>query len=226
MNVLVFVLGAALLASRPASAKEPDRDCVVLDQSQRLETTEPAARSLETDTKAFVSLAAADEAVQMADIHGKSHTPLIAGARKAVVLLFVSPFCPTANTLTPEANKIEADYGDRFAFYFVEADAGLAIADARKHAETLGIKAPLLLDPQQLLVKRTRARTTPEAVVLGAKGETLYQGRINDLYVNQTRKLKEPKTHDLRAALDAIAAGRPVAVPSVKAVGCSITLMP
>ena len=170
--------------------------------------------------------AAGDEPVQLADIHGKSHTPLVTGARKAVVLLFVSPFCPTANTLIPEANKIAVEYGDRFAFYFVEADAGLAIADARKHAETSEIKAPLLLDPQQLLVKRTNARMTPEAVVLGPKGDTLYQGRINDLYVNQTRKLKEPKTHDLRTALDAIAAGQPVKMPNTKAVGCSITVSP
>ena len=107
------------------------------------------------------SMAAADEPFQLADIHGKSHTPMSPGARKAVVLLFVSPFCPTANTLTSEANKIAADYGDRFGFYFVETDAGLSHADATKHAETLEIKAPLLLDPQQLLVKRTKAKTTP-----------------------------------------------------------------
>jgi hypothetical protein len=169
---------------------------------------------------------AADDTIQLTDIRGKSHTPLVAGLHKGVVLVFVSPFCPTANTLTPEASKIAADYGDRFAFYFVEADAGISIADARKHAETLEIKAPLLLDPQQLLVRRTKAKTTPEAVVLGPKGETLYQGRINDLYVNQTRKLKEPKTNDLRAALDAISAGQPVAVTTTKAIGCSITVLP
>ena len=164
--------------------------------------------------------------VQLSDIHGKTYTPLTAGKHKAVVLVFVSPFCPTANTFTPEANKIAAEYGDRFAFYFVEADAGLSLSDAKKHAETLEIKAPLLLDPRQLLAKQTKAKTTPEAVVLSPGGDTLYQGRINDLYLNQTRKLKEPKTHDLRVALDAIAAGQPVAVSSTKAVGCSITLTP
>jgi hypothetical protein len=46
---------------------------------------------------------------------------------------------------------------------------------------------------------------------------------INDPYASQTKKLKEPKTHDLRAALDAIAAGQPVAVPNTKAIGCSIS---
>jgi hypothetical protein len=173
-----------------------------------------------------ICLSAADSSIQLSDINGKLHTPLIAGTHKAAVLFFISPFCPTANTCTPEANKIAAEYRDRFTFYFVEADAGLSIADARKHAEMLEIKAPLLLDPQHLLVKRTKAKTTPETVVIGTKGETLYQGRINDLYVNQTKKLKEPKTHDLRAALDAIASGQPIPVPMTKAIGCSITAAP
>jgi hypothetical protein len=33
----------------------------------------------------------------------------------------------------------------------------------------------------------------------------------------------EPKTHDLRNALDAIAAGQPVPVAVTKAIGCSIS---
>lgn len=170
-----------------------------------------------------VSALAADKPLELADLSGKAHTPLVAGERKAVVLVFVSPFCPTSNAFTPEVNKIAAEYGDRFAFYLIEADAEISPADAKKHVETLAIQAPVLLDPQQQLAKQTKATITPEAVVLGPDGKTLYQGRINDLYVNQTKKLKEPKTHDLRAALDAIAAEQPVAVPSTKAIGCSIS---
>lgn len=173
-----------------------------------------------------VELPAAEKPLQLSDIQGKAHTPLVVGDRKAVVLVFVSPFCPTANTFTPEVSSIAKDYADRFAFYFVEADAGLTLADAKKHAETLEIKATLLLDPDQRLARLTQAKSTPEAVVLAANGSTLYQGRINDLYATQTRKLKEPKTHDLRLALDAISAGQPVATPSTKAIGCSITLSP
>lgn len=169
---------------------------------------------------------AADKSPELRDINGKTHSPLAVGSRKAAVLVFVSPFCPTSNTFTPEVNDIAAKYGDRFAFYFVEADAELALADAKKHAETFEMKAPVLLDPKQELARKTNAKTTPEAVVVGANGDTLYQGRINDLYATQTRKLKEPKTHDLRVALDAIAAGRPVEVSSTKAIGCSITLTP
>jgi thiol-disulfide isomerase/thioredoxin len=161
--------------------------------------------------------------LEFPDLQGKSHTPLVAAGRKATVLIFVSPYCPTSNTFMPEVNRIAAEYGDRFAFYYVEADAAIPLPDAKKHAEVFEMKAPVLLDREQRLAKQTKAKFTPEAVVLGKDGATLYQGRVNDLYVTQTKKLKEPKTHDLRAALDDIAAGRPVAVPSTKAIGCAIS---
>lgn len=171
-------------------------------------------------------LAAAEKPVELSGIDGKAHTPLVVGDRQAVVLIFLSPFCPTSNVFTPEVNQIAADYADRFAFYLVEADTHISLADAKKHAETLEIKVPLLLDPEQRLARLTEAKITPEAVVLAANGTTLYQGRINDLYTTPTKKLKEPATHDLRIALDAIATGQPVATPRTKAIGCSITVMP
>lgn len=172
----------------------------------------------------WAQVASAAEPISLTDLSGKSHQPLVVGDKKAVVLVFISPFCPTSNTFTPEVNKIAAEYGDRFAFYLVQAEAGISAADAKKHAELFEIKAPVLLDPEQKLARVAQAKMTPEAVVLSAQGETLYQGRINDLYATQTKKLPEPKTHDLRVALDEIAAGKAVTTPRTKAIGCSITL--
>jgi len=168
----------------------------------------------------------ADAPVELLDIDGKVHAPLHASDRKATVFVFVSPFCPTSNTLTPEVNRIAAEYAHQFAFYLVEADSTISAGDAKKHAETLEIKTTVLLDPKQLLAKWTKAKITPEVVVLGRDGKTLYQGRINDLYTTPTKKLKEPTTHDLRAALDSIAAGKTVEIPLTKAVGCLITIVP
>lgn len=166
---------------------------------------------------------AKDSPLELSDLEGKVHVPLMIGAKKAVVLVFVSPFCPTSNAFTPEINRIAADYADKFTFYLIEADAEITSADAKKHVETFEIKAPVLLDPEQRLAKLTKAHITPEAVVLAANGSVLYQGRINDLYATQTKKLKEPKTNDLRDALEAIAAGKPVANAVTKAIGCEIS---
>jgi thiol-disulfide isomerase/thioredoxin len=169
-------------------------------------------------------LLAAEPVLELVDTNGKRHTPLTFGAKQGVVLIFVSPFCPTSNAFMPAVNELVEAQGDRFAFFLVEADAGIALTDAQKHAEVTKSKAPMLLDVEQKLVKLTQAKMTPEAVVLNSKGETMYQGRINDLYLTQTKKQAEPKVHDLKDALEAIAAGKPVANAKVKAVGCSITL--
>ena len=173
----------------------------------------------------MVAARAAENPLEFADLEGRARTPLVVGEKKAVVLIFVSPFCPTSNAFTPEINRIAADYAEKFAFYLIEADTDLALADGKKHVETFEIKAPVLLDPEQRLAKLTKAKMTPEAVVLTASGATLYQGRVNDLYATQTKKLKEPKVNDLRDALDAIAAGKPVPNPVTKAIGCEIAIV-
>ena len=143
--------------------------------------------------------------------------------KKAVVLFFVSPYCPTANNFMPEINRIAADYGGAFSFHLVHADADVKQADVLQHTAMHEVMFPVLLDKEQLLAKRTGTTITPEAVVLAADGATLYQGRINDLYLTRTKKQRQPTTKDLRDALDAIQQGKPVAVPKTEAMGCNIT---
>jgi thiol-disulfide isomerase/thioredoxin len=167
---------------------------------------------------------AADAALELADLQGTRHTPLATADQRPVALIFISPYCPTANAFLPEISRIAARYGDRVRFYLVQSDPAVTAADAKKQGELYEISATMLLDPGLMLAKRVKATVTPEAVVLGAAGRPLYQGRINDLYLNRTRKQPEPKTHDLVAALDAILAGQAVPTAGPKAVGCSIPL--
>jgi thiol-disulfide isomerase/thioredoxin len=167
---------------------------------------------------------AADGGLELPDLQGRPHSPLGATDQRPVALIFISPYCPTANAFLPEINRIAAKFGDRVGFYLVQSDPAVTATDAARQVELYGISATVLLDTDQQLAKRVHATVTPEAVVLGAAGRPLYQGRINDLYLNRTRKQPEPKTHDLVEALDAILAGRTVPAAAAKAVGCSIPL--
>ena len=63
---------------------------------------------------------------------------------------------------------------------------------------------------------------TPEAIVVDNKGVVKYRGRIDDLYVSFGQRRPAPTQRDLRAALEAIAAGKAVQYKSTKAVGCFI----
>jgi hypothetical protein len=58
--------------------------------------------------------------------------------------------------------------------------------------------------------------------VLGKKGQILYRGRIDDLYVALGKKRAAVTERNLRDALDALAAGKAVRKSETKAIGCLI----
>jgi hypothetical protein len=60
---------------------------------------------------------------------------------------------------------------------------------------------------------------TPHMVVIDRGGPVVYMGAIDDAPLT---RLADVKTAHNYAALDAIAAGQPVAVASTRAYGCSI----
>lgn len=173
----------------------------------------------------FVSGAILDaaERIVLPGADGLEHTPLAVGEKKAVVLFFVSPYCPTSNTFVKEMNQIAAGYGGSFSFCFVHSDPDLKLTDVLQHTEINEIKATVVMDKEQKLASLTHARITPEVVVLGADGTTLYQGRVNDLYLGPTKRQRQATTKDLRDALDAIVAGKAVAQTRTEAVGCKIS---
>jgi len=162
-------------------------------------------------------------ALSLTGADGKSYQPLELGTKKASVLFFISPFCPTSNNFLPEMNAIVKEYGDRVAFHFVEVEPGLQLADVLRHIEISGMTAPVLIDEGLKLAKQVAATTTPEAILLGPGAQKLYQGRINDFYLTPTRKQRQPTTRELRDALDAVLAGKAVANASVPAAGCKIS---
>lgn len=161
--------------------------------------------------------------VELVDVAGKTHQPLVVPAeKKAAVLFFVSPYCPTANKFLPEINQIAADHGGQFEFYLVHADPQIKKTDAYQQAEMFEVKISVLLDEEQVLAKLTQAKITPEAVVWDRAGKVVYQGRINDLYLGPTKRQRQATTRDLRDALEALAVGKAVPVAKTEAMGCKI----
>ncbi len=174
----------------------------------------------------LASVPAADSALKLLAVDGKEHTPLaVTGERMAAVMFFVSPFCSTTKAFMKEINAIAADYADKVAVYVVHSDPEITKEVAMEHAvisEVNNTTTVVLLDKEQTLAKQVQAKITPEAVVVGADGKTLYKGRINDLYLGPTKRQRAATTKDLRDALDAILAGKPVAEPQAEAQGCKI----
>jgi len=78
-----------------------------------------------------------------------------------------------------------------------------------------------LLDPDGVVGRLYDARATPNMVIIDRNGRVVYMGAIDD---KPSTRLADVKTaHNyVAAALDAVAAGQPVAVASTRAYGCSI----
>ena len=165
--------------------------------------------------------------IELKDTKGTTHRPLeVKGGVAGAVLIFVATDCPISNSYAPEINRICAEYGGegsgKFRFYLVHVDTDLAPEAAARHARDFGYTCPVLLDTHHKLVEFLRARVTPEAVVLAPGGAVRYHGRIDDKWAGYGKARPEPTTRELRTALDAIRAGRPVPTPETEAIGCPI----
>ena len=161
--------------------------------------------------------------ISVKDVKGDTVKPLFDTGQKATVMFFVMHECPVANGYAPEISRITSEYatkGVRAFVVYVESD--LTEEQARGHARDYGYKSGALLDPQHLLVKAAGATVSPEAVAFSPAGDVLYRGRIDDRAVDFGKRRVEPTRRDLRLALDAILAGKPVPARLTKAVGCYI----
>lgn len=154
------------------------------------------------------------------DIAGNSQRPFDCAGKIGSVFIFYWHNCPICNSYAPEINRICAAYTN-FDFYIVQVDPDLTLPAARKHARDFALRAPVLLDGQHRLVRLAGATITPEAVIFGRNKSVLYRGRIDNLYPSLNQRRAEATVHDLRDALDAIAAGKPVKEQK-EAMGCAI----
>jgi hypothetical protein len=139
------------------------------------------------------------------------------------VLFFVTAACPISNQYAPEIQRICSAYGSKGARCFlVYADPALTAGEVRKHVAAFGHTSPAILDSRLQLTRAAGATVTPEAAVFSKTGSLMYRGRINDFYASLGRPRQRVTQHDLRDALDDLAAGRGVRNARSQATGCFI----
>ena len=157
------------------------------------------------------------------DTNGQKHTRSEWSDKRAVVLLFLETDCPLSNGYVPELDRTAGDYTSRnVVFYAVQGDATVAIDEVRRHVKEFAYTFPYLLDPKETLAAYVGATTAPEAAVLSTSGELLYLGRIDNRLEDFGKQRVRITEFDLRDALDAVLAGKPVLHARTKALGCAI----
>lgn len=79
----------------------------------------------------------------------------------------------------------------------------------------------VLLDPKGTVGKQYGAATTPHMYVIDKDGKLAYAGAIDDNASAEPEDAKTAKNY-VRAAVDALQAGKPVEVASTKSYGCGV----
>jgi hypothetical protein len=140
---------------------------------------------------------------------------------KGDCLIFVLKDCPIANEYSPELKRIIHTYsGKGIQFLMVVDDTDATPQQLFMHLKSYGLPIAGRLDQNHRTAKQLGVTVSPTVVV--TKGsQTLYKGRIDDTYPS-IGKRRTATSHDLRDALDAFLAGKPVKHPVTKAVGCRL----
>jgi peroxiredoxin len=143
--------------------------------------------------------------------------------KKAFVLVFTNTSCPVVQRYFPTLQALEKEYRHQGAqFLAVNVGTDDSIVDMAAQAVKYEVEFPFVKDADGACAQALGVQRTPEVVVLDVQRRLCYRGRIDDQYrLGGTRATATH--HDLKEALEAVLAGRAVAVKETPVDGCLIT---
>jgi peroxiredoxin len=152
------------------------------------------------------------------DVNGKEVKLAAFKGKKAVVVMFIATRCPFSNGYNERMQKLWADYKDKgVTVLAINSNVIEPVPEMIEHAKTNGFTFPILKDEGNVIADQYAAEFTPETFVLDANLVVRYHGRIDN-----SHKVAEATTHELRDAIDAVMSGKDVPKKEAKAFGCTI----
>jgi peroxiredoxin len=146
-------------------------------------------------------------------------------AGKIIVLEWTNDACPFCGKHYNSGNMqaLQRKYTSEGVIWLTIASSSyMTAAEARADlASWHATPTDFLLDPSGAMGRLYNARATPNMVVIGRDGRIAYMGAIDDRPSTDLADVKAAHNYVV-AALDAIAAGQPVAVTAIPAYGCAI----
>ncbi len=147
---------------------------------------------------------------------------------KTVVLEWFNPDCPFVVAAHSGEGVLRALPGrtssDQVAWLAINSGAASKQgADKKRNVaarKEYAMDYPVLLDADGAVGKAYGATNTPHIFIVDPKGTLVYAGAVDNAPMGKLET--PPMVNYVEAALADIAAGRPVAQPTTKAVGCSV----
>ncbi len=146
-----------------------------------------------------------------------------------LLVAFICNHCPYVKHLKPELARFAADYAERgLAMVAISANDASgypedAPAKMAEDARRFGYVFPYLYDESQEVAKAYRAACTPEFYLFDAQQRLVYRGQFDGSRPGNEVAVSGA---DLRAAVDALLAGRPVGGDQQPSIGCNIKWKP
>ena len=154
---------------------------------------------------------------------------------RALVVIFLCAHCPYVLHVHTQLARLHAEFsGKGVAFVGITSndaaqfpeDAPAAVAAV---ARELGLVFPILHDEAQAAARAFTAACTPDVFVFDAARRLAYRGQIDDSRPMRSADRPQRGTQDgadLRAALEALLAGRAPAAEQKPSIGCNIKWKP
>ena len=148
----------------------------------------------------------------------------IAG-EKGTVVMFICNHCPYVIHVNRQIVDLGNDYMDKgIGFVAISSnDVENYPQDGPEVMKVVGkalqFPFPYLYDASQEVAKAYDAACTPDFYLFDAESRLVYRGRLDE---NRPSSGKSPTGKELRAAIDAVLQGKPVAKKQYPSAGCNI----
>jgi hypothetical protein len=149
--------------------------------------------------------------------------------RHGLLVTFICVHCPYVKHVEQELARIGVDYAGRIAIAAIQSNDIAAYPEdgpdgMREQAARLGFRFPYLLDETQEVARSYDAACTPDFFLYDAEMKLVYRGQLDDSRPRRGDFGNDiPVTgKDLRAAMDAVIAGKRPDTNQRTSLGCGI----
>jgi peroxiredoxin len=169
---------------------------------------------------------------ELPGVDGKIHKLSDYASSAILVVIFTCDHCPIAQMYERRIEQLYEDYGKRgVAIVAIQgndpnattideldsSDSGDTLADMKTRVKYKNLRYPYLYDGATQSVTRAYGpQATPHVFLFDKERHLRYEGRFDNSY-----RIEKVTTSDARNAIDALLAGKPIAVTHTGVFGCS-----
>ncbi len=177
----------------------------------------------------MLALGTAAPDFRLPDVNGKMVALADFNSAPALVVLFICNHCPYVKHIRAGLAEFGRDAQKRGAAVVAinandaEEYAEDSPAKMKQEAQAVGYPFAYLFDESQAVAKAYRAACTPDIFLFDKDRRLAYRGQFDD---SRPGKSAPVTGRDLRAALEAVLAGKPGPAIQTASIGCNIKWKP